>query len=298
MKRREVVLIGHGSRVEEGVGQFQHFASAFSEYCAEEVSTCFLELSDPDIGTGLADAARRAKAGGEVIAVPMFLGSAYHMKAEISAAIRQVREDFPGTLVQCGTPLGFHLKLVELLQVRVDEVLARTANALPAEETTVLVVGGGSSDPDSNSTVSKTARVLAEIGGYEGVEVAYQRVAHPRTAAGIERCYRLGAKQIVMVPYLLFTGIVRQKTDADAQDAAGQFDIPVIHGGPLGADHPLLLDVAAQRLREASDGIASLLRERMVEGFPQTISKGHHHPHDHDHHHDDGHPYEHHDHAH
>jgi sirohydrochlorin cobaltochelatase len=281
MTHREIVLIGHGSRLAEGVSQFRRFAAHFSDYVGEEVGVCFLELSEPDILDGLAEAARRARAGGEVIAVPMFLGTAYHMKAEINGAICHIREDFPGTLIRLASSLGFHLKLAELLKVRVDEALASTSGALPAGETTVLVVGGGSSDPDSNSAVSKTARVLAEIGDYAGVEYAYQRVAHPRTAEGIVRCQQLGAKQIVMVPYLLFTGIVRQNTDIAAQGAAGEIDVPVIHADPLGPDHPLLMEVAAQRLREASDGLSALLRERMVEGFPQTIMPGdHHHEHE------------------
>jgi sirohydrochlorin cobaltochelatase len=300
MTQREIILIGHGSRLEEGVRQFRRFAANFSDFVGEEVATCFLELSEPDIMNGLADAARRAKGGGEVVAVPMFLGTAYHMKAEINAAIRHVREDFPGTLIRCASALGFHLKLAELLKVRVDEALARTSGALPAGETTALVVGGGSSDLDSNSAVSKTARALAEIGDYAGVEYAYQRVTHPRTAEGIERCHRLGAKQIVMVPYLLFTGIVRQNTDAAAQGAAGEIDVPVIHADPLGPDHPLLMEVAAQRLREASDGVSALLRERMIEGFPQTITPGDHdHDHSHDHHdHDHDHDHAHHEHDH
>lgn len=286
MTHSEIVLIGHGSRLPAAVEDFHRFAANFSAYIDAPVHSCFLELTEPDILSGLRDAAHRAKPGGEVIAVSMFLGTAYHMKAEISAAIRQVREEHPGTLIHWSTALGFHAKLAELLAVRVDEALAATPGALPAAETTVLVVGGGSSDKDSNSTVSKTARVLEEIGDYAGVEVAYQRVTHPRTAEGIERCVKLGARQIVMAPYLLFTGLVRQRTDAAAREAAGALDVPVIHAEPLGADHPLLLAVAAQRMREAADGVSALLRERMLEGMPQAISAGggcHHAEHGHDH---------------
>jgi sirohydrochlorin cobaltochelatase len=286
MIHREILLIGHGSRVDEAVSQFREFADHFADYVGGDVHVCFLELSEPDIMTGLADAARRAKVGGEVIAVPMFLGTAYHMKAEISAAIRHVREDFPGTAIRFGTALGFHVKLAELLKVRVDEALARTPGALPAGETTVLVVGGGSSDYDSNSSVSKVGRVLYELGDYAGVEVAYQRVTHPRTGEGIARCLTLGAKQIVAAPYLLFTGIVHRKTVGAADEAAGGSGVPLIHADPLGPDHPLLVEVAAQRLVEAASGLSERLRESMVEGIAHTITGGgHDHHHDHEHHH-------------
>jgi sirohydrochlorin cobaltochelatase len=291
MIHREILLIGHGSRVDEAVSQFRRFAANFADYVGGDVQVCFLELSQPDIMTGLVDAAHRAKVGGEVIAVPMFLGTAYHMKVEISAAIQHVRENFPGTRVRLGTALGFHAKLAELLKVRVDEALARTPGALPAGETTVLVVGGGSSDYDSNSSVSKVGRVLYELGDYAGVEVAYQRVTHPNTGEGVWRCHRLGAKQVVTAPYLLFTGIVHQKTVAAADKAAGGPGVPLIHADPLGPDHPLLVEVAAQRLYEAANGLSEQLRESMVEGIAHTITGG---GHNHEHH--DAH--DHHDHTH
>jgi sirohydrochlorin cobaltochelatase len=287
MLKREVLLIGHGSRAQEAVDEFRRFAEALSNYIEQPVEVCFLELSEPDMMTGLADAARRAKVGGEVIVVPMFLGSAYHMKAEVAAAIQHTREQFSGTHIAYSTPLGFHVKLAKLLKARVDQALAKTPDALPAEETTVLVVGGGSSDSDSNSSVSKVGRVLFELGDYQAVEVAYQRVTHPTTAEGMQRCHRLGAKQIVAAPYLLFTGVVHQKTAAAADEAARNLGMQVVHARTLGPEHPLLVEVAAQRLFEAASGVSERLRESMVEGIPQTRTNGEHgrhHHHDHDEH--------------
>ena len=294
MTQREFLLIGHGSRVPEAIDEFNQFAGALADYIERPAESCFLELSQPEMTAGLANAARRAQVGGEVVVLPMFLGSAFHMKAEVSAALQRTREQFPGTHIVYSTPLGFHIKLAQLLKVRVDEALATTPDARPAAETTVLVVGGGSSDLDSNSSVSKTGRVLFELGDYRGVEVAYQRVTHPTTAEGIQRCHQLGAEQVVVVPYLLFTGIVHQKTVAAADTAASELGMRIIHAGTLGPVHPLLVEVAAQRLSEAGRGVSKLLRENMVEGIAHTQSGqgGHHHhhhghhEHDHDHDHD------------
>ncbi len=290
MKKQEVVLIGHGSRVPHAVTEFNAFAESLAESLGQPVHTGFLELSEPEMHQALEEAAQRAGEGGEVVAIPMFLGAAMHMKLEISAIIQHVQEEFPHTAIRWSTPLGFHYQLAELLKVRVDEALADTPDALPAEETTVLVVGGGSSDYDSNSSVSKVARVLHEIGGYAAVEVAYQRVTHPNTPEGIERVHRLGAKQVVVVPYLLFTGIVHQKTVAFAEDKAGEFDMPLIHAQYLGPTHPLLLEVVRQRMAEALDGTSEMLRSKTVEGMPLVQTGGHHHAH-----HDESH-YDHHDH--
>lgn len=277
--KREIVLLGHGSRMQAAVDEFNLFAEALSRHIEQPVRVGFLELSEPEISVALAQAARDAGDGGEVLVVPMFLGAAYHMKAEISHIVHHAQEDFPNTMIKYSTPLGFHIKLAELLKIRVDAALAATPNAKPAEETTVLVVGGGSSDLDSNSSVSKVARALYEIGNYENVEVAYQRVTRPTTAEGIERVYKLGAKQVVVIPFLLFTGIVHQKTVIAANETAQRLGMELIHANYLGPKHPLLIDVTVQRLLEAENGISEMLRHKAIEGISQVMDDGHGHHH-------------------
>lgn len=290
MSKHEILLIGHGSRVPEAVEEFVTFAEALSKHIGQPVDHCFLELAEPEMMHGLHEAAERAGNGGELLILPMFLGSAFHMKSEVAGAIEHIQEDFPEVHIHYSTPLGFHVKLVELMQVRVQEALDSTPGALPPEETAVLVVGSGCSDPDSNSSTSKAARVLFEKGGYQMVEVAYERVTCPKTAEGIDRLHKLGAKQIVVVPYLLFTGIVHHKTRASADQKAEELGLTLIHAGTLGT-HPLLLEVAEQRLREAEDGTSDMLRHKMVEGFELVTEGGHehHHHHGHDHDHDHSH---------
>ena len=270
--KREVVLVGHGSRVPKSIDEFNTFADALSKHIEQPVRIGFLELSQPEMNVALTDAAKTVGEHGEVLVVPMFLGSAYHMKAEIFRAIQQVRDEFPKTAIRYSTPLGFHVKLAELLKIRVEAALAAKPDAKLANETTVLIVGGGSSDPDSNSNVSKAARVLYEMGDYAGVEVAYQFITRPTTAEGIERVYLLGAKQVVVVPFLLFTGIVHQKTVAAANEAASQLGMEVIHADCLGPKHPFLIDVAAQRYLEATDGTSELLQNKTIEGFSRSRS--------------------------
>jgi len=284
MPKQEIIIIGHGSRNAEAVAEFKQFAAALAIHLDKPVSPCFLELADPEMNVVLHNAAHRIGTGGELLILPMFLGTAFHMKAEISEAVEHIQEDFPDLHVHYSTALGVHRKLVELLKVRVEEALAATPNALFAEETTVLLVGGGSSHMDSNSSVSRTGRMLWELGGYANVEVAYQRVTHPTTAEGLQRAHLLGAKQIVLVPYLLFTGLVWQRTIAAAEAQAAELGILCIYGQYLGPDHPLLLEVAEQRLKEADNGVSDMLRQAEVEGLP-LVQGGGDHSHSHHHHH-------------
>lgn len=281
MTKEEIILIGHGSRDAKAVAEFNQFATALAAHLEKPVNVCFLELAKPEMNAVLHEAAERVGPGGELLVLPMFLGTAFHMKVEIFHAIEHIQEDFPEVHVHYATALGVHRKLAELLKVRVDEAMASVPNSLPASETAVVVVGGGSSDMDSNSSVSRIGRLLWEIGGYANVEIAYQRVTQPNTGEGVDRAHRLGAKQIVVIPYLLFTGIVYQKTITAAKEKAAELGIHPIYAQYLGPDHPLLLEVAAQRLVEANNGTADMLRQAEVEGLPLVAEGGGHHHHHH-----------------
>ena len=252
-----ILLVGHGSRRDEAITQFVEFATGLSRRLQQPVRHCFLELADPDVAAGLSDAARQAGPGGTVVVVPVFLGSAGHEKNDVAAAIRWGRAQFPGVEFRYGAPLGPHAALVELLDIRVRQAVEADAGALPPQDTCVLVVGRGSSDPDSNSELARIAHLLFEKRPFRSVEYAFQAVARPTIAEGLERCRQLGARQVVVAPYVLFTGRVYEDIARVAQRAGSELGLRVLAAQYLG-NHPLLLDVAAQRLQEAVDGTATV----------------------------------------
>src|SRR5512135_323468 len=149
MSYPSILLVGHGSRRDEAVAQFLEFAASLSERLVQPVGHCFLELADPDMATGLSDAARRAGSSGKVVVVPIFLGSAGHEKNDVASAIQWGRVQFPDVDFRYGAPLGLHARLVELLDIRVHGAIEADPQVLPLDDTCVLVVGRGSSDPDS-----------------------------------------------------------------------------------------------------------------------------------------------------
>lgn len=257
MSEQVVLMVGHGSRVPEAIAEFHRFADAFAERLSRPVQRCFLELEDPDMATGLADAARSVGAGGEVLVLPLFLGAAAHQKNDVPASIQWARGQFPGAIFRYGTPLGCHAKLVTLLDQRVRECLESNRGALVPEETAVLVVGRGSSDPSSNGDIAKTAHMLFEKRAYLTVEYAFQAVACPTVGEGMRRCCALGAKQIVVAPFVLFTGKVVEDIRRVSAHAGAELGVPVLQADYLRMD-ALLLDVAEQRLQEAAAGNAAM----------------------------------------
>ncbi len=255
MTNQQLLIVGHGSRVPQAVVEFNQFAAAVAAQINIPTATCFLELADPDLATGLSDAAHTVGAGGEVLVLPLFLGGAAHQKNDVAAAIHWARAHFPDVNFHYGTPLNPHANLVALTALRVEETL--TADTLPPEETAVLVVGRGSSDPASNAEIARTASLLWEKRPFLTVEYAFQAVAHPKVADGLQRCLTLGARQIVVVPYLLFTGKVDESIRAIADRFSRERGIPVLTTKYLNA-HPLVVAVAVQRVQEMFDQTAAM----------------------------------------
>lgn len=293
-----LLLIGHGSRDPEGVAQYTAFAQAAAQRLEMEVYPCFLELADPPIAVALEQAV--ARGAGRVVALPLFLGPAGHQKNDVPTLINWARATWPEVLFAYGVPLGPHAFLVEALADRVRQAELLVSPAPPPEETAILVVGRGSRDPDSNSDVFKAARLLWEGRPYRWVEVAFYSLTRPSVPEGVERCARLGARYIVVAPFLLFTGGIHKGAMTQAQTAAARLGVNVICAEPLGA-HERVLAVVEQRYREALEGTATMTcdlckyRHRMAgfeheHGLPQT-SDHHHglrgvaHVHGHHHHH-------------
>lgn len=313
MPNQTLLIVGHGSRVTDATEQFNQFVVALAGRVDVPVSACFLELADPDMATGLTNAAAEVGDGGEVLVLPLFLGAAGHLKNDVAAAIQWARAQFPAVNYRYGTPLAPHAKLVDLLDLRLQEAFAIQPNVLPASDTTVLLVGRGSSDPTSNSEVARTAYLLQEKHPYRSVEYAFQEVARPDVPAGLRRCAQLGAKQIVVAPYILFTGKVEEFIHQAIEQARAELGLPIFAASHLGL-HDFVLDIAAQRVTELLEGSATMTcdickyrhpmagYEHQV-GKPQTThhlhggsahSHDHHHHHDHEHHHHD-HEHNHHD---
>ncbi|MFC5907284.1 sirohydrochlorin chelatase [Streptacidiphilus monticola] len=288
-----LLLVGHGTRDDAGAEAFRGFVDELRAFLPQTaVGGGFIELSPPP----LADAVADLVAGGarSFAAVPLVLVSAGHAKGDIPAALVREKERHPGTSFRYGRPLGPHPALLTVLERRLDEVLAADERA----DTTVLLVGRGSTDPDANAEVFKTARLFWEGRGLAGVETAFVSLAAPDVPAGLDRCRALGAKRIVVLPYFLFTGILPERVAEQARDwAAAHPDVELRQAEVMGATQELA-DLVLERYREVVDGgdlrmncdtcvyrIAMPGFEDKV-GAPQTP---HHHPDDPGHSHGHGH---------
>ncbi len=250
-----LLLAAHGTRDPAGVAAFEALAARVANLGRRdgiEVAGGFIELSAPPLRDAVAYLAGVPLAGpgpARIVAVPLMLVAAGHAKGDIPAALAREQARHPGVSFAYARTLGPHPALIELLDTRVAAVAGDTPPA-------VLVVGRGSTDPDANADMVKTARLLWEGREYPLAETAFVSLARPDVTEGLERCRLLGARRIVVARYFLFPGVL---PDRVAEQAAAY---AVAHPG---------LDIAVADVLGDCDEIAALVLERYREALSGDI---------------------------
>lgn len=258
----DLLLIGHGSRdpaAARAFGELVELVAARLD--GPRVAGGFLELSEPAVD----DALDRLVAEGssDVVAVPYVLFGAGHLKDDGPAVLGRARRRHPGVRFRLGRDLGIHPAVLDVAEARARAALARLA---PGGDHAVVLVGRGSTDPDACADVVKFARLLGEGRGLGLVEAAFVAMSGPSIEQALDRCRRLGARRVAVVPLFLFPGVLvdriagRAGTWVAAQErepgpgpGPGQGTIAVAVGEPLGPD-PRLADLVVERFGEPLAG--------------------------------------------
>jgi len=252
----------------------------------------FIELSRPPIS----ECVDRLAQGGarNVAAIPLMLLAAGHVKDDIPATLVREKMDHPAMSFSYGRALGIRPELLELVEERISAVVPEEEK----EETAVLIVGRGSSDPDANSDLSKMARLFYEGRPYPAVESAYVSMTPPDVAEGLDRCRRLGAKRVVVFSYFLFTGVLEERIREQGRAfARANPGVEVRYAGYFGPD-ARIADLVVERYAEALRGDIRMncdvcVHRVALPGFEEKVgapATPHHHPdepghHQHGHHH-------------
>ncbi len=249
-------LVGHGTRSPDGVAEFRAFAEAVAARRPDiAVRAGLIELAEPGLDTALDRLV--ADGAASVVAVPIVLLAAGHLKDDGPAALTRARRRHPGLATAYARELGIHPAVLAAAEDR-----ARRAGAQQADA--VVLVSRGSSDPDANSDLAKVARLLADrrglgtggdaAGPLGTVEPAFVSLAPPDLSTALDRCHRLGARRIVVLPYFLFSGVLPQRVvDQSSAWAADHAGTTVTVAPLLGAD-PGIVDLVWERYDEAAGG--------------------------------------------
>ena len=237
-----LLIAGHGTSDPQGADDFRRFVARVGRILDVPVAGGFIELSPPPVKDAVAELVRSGAR--RLACVPLMLVAAGHAKGDIPASLAAERARHPGLSFAYGRPLGPHPGILALLRERL---------AGAGADTTVLLVGRGSTDPDANAEVAKVARLLGETTPVAGVEYAFVSLAQPGVMAGLDRCRALGAQRIVVLPYFLFTGVLPRRVEAQASDWAADRGADVSTAEVIG-DCAGLAEIVVERYAEALAG--------------------------------------------
>ncbi len=234
--------------------------------------------------------------------LPVLLFAARHNKFDVTNELDRARLRHPQVTFHYGRHFGITPGIIDLWRSRLSELDQphRNPAAVTREETVLLFVGRGSSDPDANGDVCKLARILWEGSGYHTVETCFIGITHPRLEEGFRRARLFRPKRIIVLPYFLFTGLLVKKIfDIAAQQQQQYPETEVICLPEMGL-HPQLFSVLREREIETQLGQVQMNCE-MCKFRLAAVSNGHsHHDHSHGshHHHEHHHGHSHHSHDH
>lgn len=302
-----ILVIGHGSRDTDGVEEFYRLANHLQQKFPERLcATGFLEFARPTIDEGLQKLLDQGVT--RVTALPGMLMAAGHAKNDIPSELNNLQSVNPGLELVYGVELGLHPKMLQAARERIESVEAEFGTGYRREDTLLMVVGRGASDPDANSNISKITRMLWEGMEFGWAETSFIGVTRPLLEDALQTVRPMGFKNLIVFPYFLFTGRLVKKIYQVADEFCEQNPAIQVVNAPYLNDHPLVMEAFVERMCETESGdgrmncqlcqyreqiigyehnhgMAQVGHHHHVRGIGTDADDGHHHDHHHGHHH-------------
>ncbi|MGD7054405.1 sirohydrochlorin chelatase [Sutcliffiella horikoshii] len=236
---RAILYVGHGTRSKKGAEEAKEFLGrVIARVDAPIQEVCFLELTEPFIPEGFERCVE--KGATEITVVPIFLLTAGHIKEDIPEALEPLREKYPEVNVKIAPAFGVQERIVNAI----SELVRAAVGKVDAADS-VLLVGRGSSDPAIHEAFSEIRTGIAERLGVSRVDVCYLAATTPLFAEGIEEISVDAADRVLVVPYLLFAGLLLSEVEREVRKRkrVGQ-DVLLIE--PL-SRHEVIQDIVVER---------------------------------------------------
>jgi len=276
-----ILLGGHGSREQSGNDEIEAFAKEWRKRRPDDrIEVCFIEFANVLLDEGMDIAAENSD---RVIVAPLILGAAGHVKMEIPHHISDARQRHPDVQFIMAKHLGAGEQVLKALKAQLRGAM-QALDAPDARNTDVVLLARGSSDKVANGEVAKMARWLFEDTDHDMVDLAFTGITFPKLESVVQRQAACGMKQIIILPYYLFTGVLIERIGRQTMRLRQQYPSIVFGlGGYIGFDEAIY-DMLDQRIAEATG--ASPDEPQMLEcdgckyrDFAEEHGIGHHHHH-------------------
>ncbi len=242
------MLVGHGTRDEQGTRQFFELTELLAALVRPmSVAPALLEFQSPTIQEAwqqLVDSG-----ASHVMVAPLLLFSAGHAKDDIPQIVASCQRQSPFVTWSQSRPLSRHPSMVALAVQRGREIMVQ-CNA-PPEQRLLVFVGRGSHDPCAQADT----RLFGELVGHrldvEHTVTAFYAMASPNVATVLNAVADSGRyREIIVQPHLLFAGRLHQAILDQVAEAALRYpNLRFLTAGYLGPDQ-LVAQAIHDRQRE------------------------------------------------
>ncbi|PEV64421.1 sirohydrochlorin chelatase [Bacillus thuringiensis] len=240
---KAVLYICHGSRLKTAKEEaIQFITSCMSRIEANIQEVCFLELANPSIEDGFRTCVKRGAT--EIIAIPVFLLAAGHVKKDIPFELVKLKNQYPNVKVTYGNPFGVSETLIK--SVYNGSGIEKEGKA----EVTLLLVARGSSDPEVLQDIKRIASLFQAEEKIKKVEVCYLAAAEPKFERKLKEVVEREVENIVVLPYLLFTGLLMKHIEKEVR----QYALEEIKISPYLGKNEALQDMLIQKTMELLKG--------------------------------------------
>lgn len=180
----------------------------------------------------------------EIIAIPVFLLAAGHVKKDIPFELVKLKNQYPNVKVTYGNPFGVSETLIK--SVYNGSGIEQEDKA----EVTLLLVARGSSDPEVLQDVKWIASLFQAEEKIKKVEVCYLAAAEPKFEKKLQEVVERKVENIIVLPYLLFTGLLMKHIEKEVR----QYKLEKIKISPYLGKNEAFQDMLIQKTTELLKG--------------------------------------------
>lgn len=254
-----ILIIGHGSRDNEAVTEFFQLQQQMSRHLPEHlIATGFLQLAEPSIATAIAELVKQGATA--IYALPGMLMPGSHVNTDIPTQLQKLQSKYQIPICY-GRELGAGANMLLAAQARIEAAEAETEGYQPAtdrQDTLLLVVSSGSSNPEATTQMEQAGRHLQQHLGFAGFACAYSSQVSPSVTHCLEQAKAQGYKRVMLFPYFLFTGYLVKRVYRDAEHFAKRNeDMDIIQAHYFDA-HENVINTLIQRLQQLSANNTSM----------------------------------------
>ncbi|WP_138416194.1 sirohydrochlorin chelatase [Aquibacillus sediminis] len=239
-----VLYICHGSRVPAATAEAIEFVEKTMKLVDAPIQEyCFLELASPSISEGVRQCVEQGAT--KIAVVPVLLLTAAHAKQDIPQELEVEKNQYPEIKFSYGRPLGVNDRMVDAVLERIH------AKSPDVEGLDILLIGRGSSDQDAVADTQEIVDLLqSQLPKSSSVRKCFLAAAQPKFEEALVERVQSGAERIMLVPYLLFTGILMTGIEKTVNELELQPAQEVLISDYLGS-HPNVCETLKMRVEEA-----------------------------------------------